>query len=153
VVVGGSAAGLVTGAFGKLIGLDAFNLLLGRSPGAITGATEGALIGLALGGAAWVASRREDPAAFRRGVAAGGLAGGVTGVILNLTGGRLVGGSLELLARGFPESRLRLDPIGAVFGEAGFGPVSRTVTGGVEGALFGACVVGALILARRNAVS
>jgi hypothetical protein len=41
VVVGGSAAGLVTGAFGKLIGLDAFNLLLGRSPGAITGATRG----------------------------------------------------------------------------------------------------------------
>ena len=61
-----------------------------------------------------------------------------------------MGGSLDLLARNFPDSRLRLDPIGALFGETGFGPVSQLVTGALEGLLFGACVVGALILARRT---
>jgi len=66
-----------------------------------------------------------------------------------LLGGRLMGGSLDLLARGFPDSRLRLDPIGTLFGESGFGPVSQMVTGGLEGALFGACIVGAMTLARR----
>ncbi|MEA3046328.1 MAG: hypothetical protein QOJ53_660, partial [Sphingomonadales bacterium] len=65
-------------------------------------------------------------------------------------GGRLMGGSLDLLARSFPDSRLRLDQIGGLFGENGFGPVSQIVTGGMEGALFGGCIVGAMILARRS---
>jgi hypothetical protein len=64
-------------------------------------------------------------------------------------GGRLMGGSLDVLARQFPESQLSLAQIGAVFGEAGFGPVSQVVTGGIEGLLFGGCVVGAMLLARR----
>ena len=59
-------------------------------------------------------------------------------------------GSLDLLARRFPESRLRLDPIGGLFGESGFGPVSRTITGALEGALFAACIVAAMLLARRR---
>ena len=59
-------------------------------------------------------------------------------------------GSLDLLARTFPQSRLRLDPVGALFGELGFGPVSQVVTAGLEGALFGGCVVGAMIIARRT---
>ena len=45
-----------------------------------------------------------------------------------------MGGSLDLLARSFPDSRLRLDPIGGLFGESGFGPISQVVTGGLEGA-------------------
>lgn len=61
-----------------------------------------------------------------------------------------MGGSLDLLARSFPGSRLRLDQIGGLLGESGFGPVARTVTSALEGALFGACVVGAMILARRR---
>ena len=61
-----------------------------------------------------------------------------------------MGGSLDLLAHGFPGSRLRLDQIGGLFGERGFGPVSQVVTGGLEGMLFGGCVVGAMILARRS---
>jgi hypothetical protein len=61
-----------------------------------------------------------------------------------------MGGSLDLLARSFPGSRLRLDQIGGLFGESGFGPVSQIVTGGLEGVLFGGCIVGAMILARRS---
>ena len=146
--VGGAAGGLLVGAFGKLIGLDAFNLLFGHSPGEITGAAEGALIGAALGLGAWLASRMPGPPRLVPSFAAGGLAGAAAGLVAPLLGGRLMGGSLDLLARRFPESRLSLDAIGAVFGETGFGPISQVVTGGIEGLLFGGCVVGAMMLAR-----
>ena len=53
--------------------------------------------------------------------------------------------SLELLARSFPNSRLRLDQVGALFGEPGFGTISQAATGALEGALFGACIVGAMV--------
>ena len=62
----------------------------------------------------------------------------------------MMGGSLDLLARQFSGSRLRLDHIGALFGEHGFGPLSQAVTGALEGALFAACIVGAMSLARRS---
>ncbi len=148
-IVGGAVGGLLIGAFGKLIGLDAFNLLFGQSPGAITGAGEGAVVGGAVGLGAWLASCFPDRSRLTPGFAAGGLAGAAAGMILPLMGGRLMGGSLDLLVRQFQTSRLSLDPIGAVFGETGFGPVSQVVTGGIEGLLFGGCVVGAMTLARR----
>ena len=85
--------------------------------------------------------------AQRRGRA---LAGAAAGIAIPLLGGRLMGGSLDLLARAFPDSRLRLDPLTALFGESGFGPVSQIVTGAIEGALFSGCVVGAMIIARRQ---
>ena len=61
-----------------------------------------------------------------------------------------MGGSLVLLAQTFPGSRLTLDRIGAVFGESGFGPLTQTVTGALEGGLFAACVVGAMAVAQRQ---
>jgi hypothetical protein len=76
--------------------------------------------------------------------------GGLAGLVLPLVGGRLMGGSLSLLAAHLPGSRLRLDRIGAFFGETGFGPISQSVTGMLEGALFSGCVVAALLLAKRQ---
>ena len=149
-IAGGAAGGMVVGGIVKLLGLDAFHLLLGRSPGDITGAAEGALLGGAVGLGAWLGSRGADTLPLRRSMAGAGLAGGAAGVLIPLLGGRLMGGSLDLLARHFPGSRLRLDPIGGLFGESGFGPVSEIVTGGLEGMLFGAFTVGAMILARRS---
>ena len=146
-VLGGAAGGLLVGAVVKLLGLDAFALLVGQSPGDITGAGEGALLGAAVGLGAWLASRAGS---LRRGVAVAGLIGGAAGVLIALLGGRLMAGSLALLAERFPGSRLRLDPIGALLGEEGFGPLSEAVTGALEGALFAACVVGAMILAKRS---
>ena len=149
-IAGGALGGLVVGGVVKLLGLDAFNLLLGRSPGDITGAAEGALLGGAVGLGTWLGSRGPGPPSLRRGMAAAALAGGGAGVLIPMLGGRLMGGSLDLLARSFPDSRLRLDQIGGLFGESGFGPVSQIVTGGIEGALFGGCVAGAMIVARRS---
>jgi hypothetical protein len=53
------------------------------------------------------------------------LAAGGAALLVVLLGGRLLGGSLALLARSFPGSRLRLDHIGALFGESGFGRLSE----------------------------
>jgi hypothetical protein len=149
-IVGGEAGGLLVGGIVKLLGLDAFNLLLGRSPGDITGGAEGALLGGAVGVGAWLALRKPGLWSPRRSAAAAALAGAVAGVLIPLLGGRLMGGSLDLLARSFPDSRLRLDQIGTLFEESGFGPVSQLVTGALEGALFGGCIVGAMTIARGS---
>jgi len=149
-IVGGALGGLVVGGVVKLLGLDAFNLLLGRSPGDITGAAEGVLLGGAVGLGAWLGNRGPGSLPLRRGIAAASLAGGTAGILIPLLGGKLMGGSLDLLARSFPDSRLRLDQIGGLFGETGFGPISQIVTGGFEGALFGGCIVGAMLIARRG---
>ena len=149
-IAGGAAGGLVVGGAVKLLGLDAFNLLLGKSPGGITGAPEGVLLGGAVGLGAWLASRRETSVALRQSMALGGLAGGVGAILILLLGGQLMGGSLDLLARTFPGSRLGVDQVGGLFGESGFGAIARFVTGAMEGVLFGACIVGAMVLARRN---
>ena len=71
-------------------------------------------------------------------------------MLIPLAGGRLLGGSLDLLARNLPASRLGLGEIGAMLGESGFGPVTQVVTAGLEGALFGTCLVAFMLLARRR---
>jgi len=144
---GGAIGGLFVGAFVKFLGLDAFTLLVGQNPGDITGPFEGFILGGAVGLGAWIASRREK---LRFGTIAAALIGGLAGLVIPVIGGRLMGGSLSLLAAHLPGSRLRLDKIRALFGEDGFGPVSQAVTGMLEGALFAACVVAALLLAKRQ---
>ena len=146
-IAGGALGGLIVGAFVKLLGLDAFTLLFGQSPGDITGAFEGLILGGAVGLGVWAASRREQ---LRHGAMLAAVLGGLAGLAIPLLGGRLMGGSLALLATHFPGSRLRLDRIGALFGESGFGPVTQAVTGALEGALFSACVVAAMLLAKRQ---
>jgi hypothetical protein len=68
----------------------------------------------------------------------------VAGLLIAMTGGRLLGGSLALLPESFPGARLHLDPLGAQLG-----PFAATVTNALEGAWFSLCLVGALLLARR----
>ena len=148
--LGGSAGGLAVGAAVNVLGTDAFNLLFGRSPGGITGAGEGAVLGAAVGFAIWLTTRGEGPLRPRRGLAVGLAAGATAGAAIVLLGGRLMAGSLDRLATGFPGSRLSLAPIGRWFGEAGFGPVSQLITAALEGALFSACVAAAVVLGRRR---
>jgi hypothetical protein len=133
----------------KLLGTDALNLLFGGAPGDVTGAAEGTLLGGAVGLGAWLAWRLTDPESPHRGAAIAALVAGSAGMLLAALGGRMMGGSLDLLARSFPNSRLQLDQLGALFGESGFGPVTQVVTGGLEAALFGGCVVGGMLFARR----
>ena len=149
-VAGGGLGGMVVGGLVKLLGLDAFSLLVGRSPGDVTGAAEGLLLGAAVGLGAWVAGGIRGNSALRRGVAAAAVLGGAAGLVIPLLGGRMMGGSLDLLADRFPGSRLRLDRIGGLLGEDGFGPLAQVVTSTLEGLLFAGGVVGAMLLARRH---
>jgi DNA-binding winged helix-turn-helix (wHTH) protein len=152
--IGGAAAGgLVIGGLVKLLGLDGFNLLLGQSPGDITGAFEGLMLGTAVGTGAWIAGRRDRAGGLVRSLVPACIAGAAAGLLITLAGGRLMGGSLALLAERFPGSRLRLDRIAGLFGETGFGPVTAGVTGAVEGAVFAVGVVGAMIVASRGFAS
>lgn len=144
---GGMFGGLLVGAMAKLLALDAFTLLFGRSPAGMTGPAEGALLGAALGLAAHVAWTRRF--ALRWSLAAGGVAGAGAGLLIPLLGGHLLGGSLNLLAQ-FPDARFRLDSVGALLGERGFGPITEAVTATLEGGLFGLCVIGAMVLAQRG---
>ncbi len=148
-VLGGAAGGLIVGGFVKLLGLDAFNLLFGHAPGEITGAGEGAVLGGAVGLAVWIAGR-VTPRSIRSSVAIAGACGAAAGVVIVLLGGRLMAGSLDLLAKSFPGSRLQLDAMGALFGEAGFGPISLMACTAAEGLLFSAGVVGAMLFARQR---
>jgi hypothetical protein len=144
---GGALGGLMIGAIVKLLGIDAFNLLFGRSPAGMTGALEGALLGAAVGFGIWMASRMPG---LRRSAAFTAALGGAAGIVIPLLGGRLMGGSLVLLGQTFPDSRLRLDQAGAMLGDQGFGRLSQMVSGAFEGAIFCACVVAATILAERS---
>lgn len=145
--LGGAAGGMLVGAFGKLLGLDAFTLLVGRSPGNITGGPEGALIGAAVGIAADLARRGSS---VRRGAALAAGLGGAAGIAIALLGGRLMLGSLELLISGFPNSRLRLDEISHAFAGAALNRDVHVAAAGLEAALFAACVVGAMMIAHRR---
>ena len=149
-IIGGALGGLIVGALVKLIGLDAFNLLLGQSPGDITGAAEGVVLGGAIGFGVWLGINSPGAVVLGRRALPAVLAGATAGTVVPLLGGRLMGGSLDLLARIFPQSRLRLDPIGSLFDEIGFGSVSQVVTGGIEGLLFGSFIAGAIIIARNQ---
>lgn len=145
--LGGAIGGLVIGGIVKLLGLDAFTLLLGRpnvSLAGVTGAAEGLALGGAVGLGGWLAARARGSLARRVAIAAA--TGAVGGALIPLAGGRLFGGSLDLLAG----ARLSLDPLGAPFGEAGLGPIAQCVTGALEGALFAAGIVGAMRLAARR---
>lgn len=145
-IVGGAVGGLIIGAVVKLLGLDAFNLLFGAAPAKIAGGFEGLVLG-GLTGVAASAVGRTTPGRVLLGAAAEGL---LAGLFISVMGGRLMAGSLDALARQFPDSRLSLDPLGKLFGEPTFGVVSRFGTSTLEGALFAVCVVGAILYARRR---
>jgi transcriptional regulator HilA, main transcriptional regulator of SPI1 len=143
-VLGGALGGLLVGALGQLIGQDALLLLFGHAPGDITGAVEGLLLGAAVGLGDDLCRRQAGRRDWRRCVGQAALLGAVAGVAIELSGGRLLGGSLAALAESFPDARLHLDPLGSLPGALG-----AVLTSALEGAWFSACLVGALGLARR----
>jgi hypothetical protein len=132
------------GAFGKLIGHDAFLLLFGQAPGDITGALEGLLLGAAVGLADDLCRRFVADGSVQRAVLLASAIGALSGLLIAITGGQLLGGSLAALAGSFPDARLHLDPLGALLG-----PFAASMTNALEGAWFSLCLVGALTLARR----
>lgn len=149
-MAGGAAGGFLVGGIVKLLGLDAFNLVLGRSPTQMTGALEGAVIGASVGLSVWLGRRLLPHQPLRFAILPAASIGAIAGVGIVLAGGRLLGGSIYELARLLPQSRLRFDQIGGFFGETGFGPISQIVTGGLESMLLAAGITAAILLAQRQ---
>lgn len=131
IVAGGAIGGLIVGAFANLLGSDAFRLLFGRTVGPFAGAVEG----LILGGAAGLAMLRVRGGLWMS-VAVAAMLGICAGIVIALLDGRMMAGSLQELVSAFPSSQFRLDGIGGLLGETGMGPMGRTITGAVEGAVF-----------------
>lgn len=144
-IVGAALGGTVMGGVGHLLGVDAFNLLLGRTPASITGAFEGAVLGTALALGARMGGGSIANSPWRPAIAAG-FTGAIVGVLIPLVGGRLFAGSLRSLVDAFPGSHLQLHALGALFRDPQFGLLSQSILGGVEILLFGLCVVAGTIL-------
>jgi DNA-binding winged helix-turn-helix (wHTH) protein len=144
-LVGGAVGGLVVGAFGKLIGHDAFLLLFGQAaPGDSTGALEGLLLGARVGFADDLCRRFGSAWSIQRSMLVTAAIGALAGLLIGVTGGQLLGGSLALLTESFPDARLHLDPLGTLLG-----PIAASATIALEAVWFSVCLVGALLLARR----
>jgi DNA-binding winged helix-turn-helix (wHTH) protein len=147
--VAGAGGGLVTGALVKLLGIDAFALLIGRAPNHITGAMEGVLLGGAVGAATALA--RRAPSVRTASLLAASI-GSAAGIVIAVLGGRLLLGSLAGLTSDFPSSHLHVERIGGLFGDPQFGPIAELVSAALEGALFASCVVAAIELVRRGRI-
>jgi hypothetical protein len=141
-MAGGALGGLIVGSLGRLIGLDAFSLLIGSRPLAITGGSEGLLIGAMAGAALWLAERDRNAVPSATAMK-GGLFGAMAGMLVTLGGGKMMAGSLAGLAAAHPDA-----PLGRHLGE--FSPLLLLIAGAVEGAIFIAALTFAFVLALRN---
>ena len=96
------------------------------------GGVEGLVIGAAAGLAFALGGRRRLTAAALTAAFCG-----VGALALSASGRPLVGGTIHAIARQAEGSQLTLAPLGRLIGEPDFGPVSQTLLGTGEGAIFG----------------
>jgi DNA-binding winged helix-turn-helix (wHTH) protein len=148
-VVCGALAGWATGALLHLAVTATLVGMFGREVAGIGGGVEGLAIGAAAGlGYALTTPRPHGGGmATPRGRArlgaalVTGLLCAVAGAAVCRMGGSLAGTSLNVLADAFRGSRVGLAPMARMLGEADPGPLTRTVSGGLEGLFFGAGLV------------
>lgn len=144
-MAGGALGGLVIGSLGRLVGVDAFTLLIGSRPLAITGGSEGLIIGALAGAAAWSAFYRDNLSPARC-VAIGAALGAGAGLLVTLGGGQMMAGSLAVLATTHPQA-----PLGSLL--AGLSSWAHLISGAVEGATFVAALTLAFSVVRRSRVA
>ena len=149
VIAGAVTGGVVAGALGSTLGRDGIGLLTGEALGRVTGIYEGLVLGAAAGLAGWLVLRDEASSAPRLAPVAMVL-GLMAGILVDIGGGRLLGGSLYALQRSLGDTQLRLESIGTLFGESTFGPTAHLASATGEGAVFVlAIATGLLVLKRR----
>jgi DNA-binding winged helix-turn-helix (wHTH) protein len=148
-VAGGAAGGALVGGSSNLFGVDTLRVLFGQSPTGLTGALEGAIIGAGVSlGIVMVEKLIAHSRAWQR--VAGACLGAVgAGVLLTVVGGNLFSGSLEIVARLFANSQMRMEALATYFGEPHFGGTTQIVLGAFEGLLFGAGMSAGLEIAAR----
>lgn len=142
-IAGGAFGGAVAGAVVQWLARWSLAALVGVTLDA-GGGLEGLLIGGAAGlGYGLATARTEGGLAAPRGrrrLAVAGLTAAMCGLAafgLTLAGRPLVGGTVHLIAQASEGSQTTLAPLGRFIGEPDFGPVTASLIGTLEGALFG----------------
>ena len=137
-VVGGAVGGAAVGGATHLLGVDIIRAVFGQNPSGITGAFEGAVIGAGTAlGAVLIARVFKEARPIQRvlGAALGAMS---AGILLTVIGGNLFSGSLEVVARSFADSQIRLEPLAPYFGALRFSQTRHLLFGAIEGVMFGA---------------
>jgi hypothetical protein len=142
-IPGAAAGGLLAGAAAESMGTWTLAALVGVDVN-IGGSIEGIAIG-AVAGLGYAAATRsaEGGLAAPRGwerlrtalLTAGACA--AAGLVLSLWGRPLVGGTIHLIAQASQGSQVALTPLARLLGEPDLGPISATLVGTGEAALFG----------------
>jgi hypothetical protein len=152
-VVGGAAGGALVGESSNILGVDTLRALFGQSPTGLTGAFEGAIIGVGVSlGAVLVSTLVPRSRAWQR-VLGASLGAMCAGVLLTVIGGNLFSASLEIVARLFANSQIRMEPLAPFFGEVHFGQTTQVVLGAIEGMLFGAGLTAGVEISARGEAS
>jgi DNA-binding winged helix-turn-helix (wHTH) protein len=149
-VIGGAAGGAAVGGITKILGVDIIRALFGQSPSGITGALEGAVIGAGLSlGVVLMTQIFKEARPFQRvlGAALGAMG---AGILLTIIGGNLFSGSLEVVARSFADSQIRMEPLAPYFGAASFNHTREIIFGAIEGLMFGAGLMSGIELFSRR---
>jgi DNA-binding winged helix-turn-helix (wHTH) protein len=149
-VVGGAAGGAVIGGSINLLGIDTMQALFGRSLTGLTGSFEGAIIGAGLSLGAVLTDHIMMATRSWHRIAGAALGSIGAGILLIFIGGNLFSGSLELVARSFADSQMRMDPLAPFFGETHFGRTTQIVMGAIEGLLFGIGMTSGMEIAARK---
>lgn len=147
-IPGAMLSGMAVGALGGTLGRDGVGLLTSQSIGPVAGLVEGLVMGGAVGLALWLAWKRRSGIAAASGLALA--VGALGGLLVDLAGGRLLGGSLYALQLGLGDTRLHLETLAALFGESGFGPRTLMAATVTEAAILAAATVCAVMLAFRG---
>lgn len=148
-VLFGAAAGGLTGEAARMTIRGALAGMFGQDLPAIGGGLEGLVLGAAAGFGYALSTPRPHGGgmATPRGLArvgaalVTGVACAIAGAWICRMGGNLAGTSLNLLAHSYDGSHVGLAPLARMLGEADTGPLTRTVSGGLEGLFFGAGLV------------
>lgn len=147
IVAGAALGGLAIGALGNLLGREGVGLLSGVSDLYVTGPFEGGILGSASGLASWATLTRQS----RRAVLAAALcAGGAAGLLIFLSGGILLAGSLQALELGVAGMQLDIDRIGSLLGEQGLTTTARGLTAVIEAQAFVLAIAWGLLMAGRK---
>ncbi len=149
-VLGGAMGGAAVGGITNLLGVDIIRSVFGRNPSGITGAMEGAVIGAGLSlGAVLVTQLLKNARPFQR-VSGAALGAMCAGIALTVIGGNLFSGSLEVVARSFADSQIRMEPLASYFGAARFNHSRQILFGAIEGLMFGAGLMSGIEILSRS---
>ena len=141
----GALSGMLSALLANLAVRALFRSVVGYPPSALGGPVEGLVMGLAAGlGYGWATPvsagggmATPSGAARVKAALATGLCCALGGALLGAAGGKTVSVTLDAIADTYAGSQVGLGPLARLLGEQDLRPVTRSITSGLEGLLFG----------------